>query len=197
MLSSSELTRERLREALDELVAEADAALAGPRADMRVAYELRYVGQSFELSVEAPRDPEPEVLSEAFATAHERRYGYRDDDAPIELVNVRVSVWGPAPRLRPRADAAAEPERSSAQVVFGGEALEASVLRGELAPGTEVHGPALCALPEATLLVPPGWSGTVDEHGTCVLEDEKVSGNGGNGGDGGDGGRSGKAGPDA
>jgi N-methylhydantoinase A len=191
MLSRSELTREHLREARDELVAEADAALAGPRADLRVAYELRYVGQSFELSVEAPGDPEPEGLSEAFAAAHERRYGYRDDDAPIELVNVRVSVWGPAPQLHPRADAAAEPERSSAQVVFGGEALHASVLRGELAPGTEVHGPALCALPGATLLVPPGWSGTVDEHGTCVLEDETVSGNGGNGA------RSGKAGLDA
>jgi N-methylhydantoinase A len=101
---------------------------------------------------------------------------------------VRVSVWGPAPPLRPQADTAAEPERSSAQVVFGGEALQASVLRGELAPGSEVRGPALCALPEATLLVPPGWSGVVDEHGTCVLEDETVSG------DSGDSGRSGPAG---
>jgi N-methylhydantoinase A len=188
LLSGSELTRERLREARDELVAEADAALAGPREDVRVAYELRYVGQAFELSVEASGDPEAEALSEAFAASHERRYGYRDDEARVELVNVRVSVWGPAPALRPQADATAEPERSSAQVVFGGEALRASVLRGELAPGTEVHGPALCALPEATLLVPPGWSGVVDEHGTCVLEDETVSGNGG------DSGRSGQAG---
>jgi N-methylhydantoinase A len=188
MLSGSALTRERLRETRDELLAEADAALAGPRADVRVAYELRYVGQSFELSVEATGDPEAESLSEAFAAAHERRYGYRDDEARVELVNVRVSVWGPAPALRPQADTAAQPERSTAQVVFAGEALQASVLRGELAPGTEVRGPTLCALPEATLLVPPGWSGTVDEHGTCVLEDETVSG---------DGGRSGKAGLDA
>jgi N-methylhydantoinase A len=177
MLRGSELTRERLGEVRDELLGEADAALAGERADVRVTYELRYAGQAFELSVEAPgdpepdSDPEPDALSEAFAQAHERRYGYRDDDAPVELVNVRVSVWGPAPRLRPQADAAAEPERSSAHVVFGGEALETTVLRGELAPGTGVHGPALCALGEATLLVPPGWSGAVDEHGTCVLRD--------------------------
>jgi N-methylhydantoinase A len=171
MLRGQELTRERLGEAREELLAEADAALAGERASLRVAYELRYVGQAFELSVEAPGDPDPAALSEAFAAAHERRYGYRDDDAQVELVNVRVSVWGPAPALRPQADAAAEPERSSAQVVFGGKALQARVLRGELAPGTEVRGPALCALPEATLLVPPGWSGAVDEHGTCVLQD--------------------------
>jgi N-methylhydantoinase A len=174
MLSGTELTRERLRESRDELLAEADAALAGERADVRVAYELRYVGQAFELSVEATGDPQTEALSEAFAAAHEQRYGYRDEEAPVELVNVRVSVWGPAPQLRPQADAAADPERSSAQVVFGGEALRASVLRGELAPGTEVHGPALCALPEATLLVPPGWSGIVDEHGTCVLQDGRA-----------------------
>jgi hypothetical protein len=25
-------------------------------------------------------------------------------------------------------------------------------------------------MPESTLLVPPGWSGSVDEHGTVVLE---------------------------
>ncbi len=36
--------------------------------------------------------------------------------------------------------------------------------------GTQVRGPALCAMPESTLLVPPGWSGVVDEHGTVVLE---------------------------
>jgi N-methylhydantoinase A len=175
MLSGSELTRGRLGAAREQLLAEADAALAGERADARVNYELRYAGQAFELSVEPPESsagaPDPEVLAEAFAAAHERRYGYRDDEAPIELVNLRVSVWGPTPRLRPQAHAAAAAKRSSAQVVFGGDALEATVLRGELAPGTEVHGPALCALPEATLLVPPGWSGNVDEHGTCVLQD--------------------------
>ncbi|MFI4990064.1 MAG: hydantoinase/oxoprolinase family protein [Solirubrobacterales bacterium] len=193
MLSGESLSSERLHEVRDALIAEADAALAGPRADVRVAYELRYVGQSFELSVEAPEGgrraggppteeelaaPDPRALSEAFAAAHEQRYGYRDDEAQVELVNVRVSVWGPAPRLRPQADAAAEPERSTAEVVFGGQALQASVLRGELAPGTELRGPAVCALPEATLLVPPSWSGVVDEHGTCVLEDGARAGTG-------------------
>jgi N-methylhydantoinase A len=191
MLRGCELTRERLGEAREELIAEADAALAGERADVRVAYELRYLGQAFELPVEASGDPAPETLRDAFAAAHEQRYGYRDDDAPVELVNVRVSVWGPAPRLRPQADSGAEPERSSAPIVFGGEALQASVLRGELAPGTDVRGPALCALPEATLLVPPGWRGFVDEHGTRVLHDETRAAHSGAAGE------SGNAGPSA
>jgi N-methylhydantoinase A/oxoprolinase/acetone carboxylase beta subunit len=84
---------------------------------------------------------------------------------------MRASVWGPAPALRPRAQAARAPAAEERPIVFDGEPepLAASTLRGELAPGTRVSGPALCALPEATLLVPPGWSGEVDQHGTIRL----------------------------
>jgi len=170
MLDSEALTAERLRELRGALISEADRALAGERAGVRVAYELRYAGQSFELSVEPPA-PDPDALREAFAAAHEQRYGYRDDGAAVELVNVRVSVWGPAPLLRPQANVRAQAQRSTARLVFAGQALQATILRGELAPGLEVSGPALCALGEATLFVPPDWSGTVDEQGTCVLQD--------------------------
>jgi N-methylhydantoinase A len=55
-------------------------------------------------------------------------------------------------------------------VVFDGEQVQAELWRGELPPGTRVQGPAVCALPDSTLLVPPGWSGAVDEYGTVVLE---------------------------
>ncbi len=47
--------------------------------------------------------------------------------------------------------------------------MEAAVLRG----GTgDIRGPAICELAEATLVVPPGWSGVTDEDGTIVLERE-------------------------
>jgi N-methylhydantoinase A len=161
---------------------------------VRVRHELRYRGQSFELPVDeeiAPRaresadrasDPHPpfrrgrqsiglgpDGLREAFARAHELRYGYRDDDATVELVNIRVSVWGPSPSLRPRAPSAAAPAGDVRPIVFDGEPLAATVLRGELPPGTSLSGPTLCALPEATLLIPPGWSGEVDRYGTVHL----------------------------
>ncbi len=42
----------------------------------------------------------PRALREAFAQAHEQRYGYRDDGVEVELVTIRVSAWGAAPRLR-------------------------------------------------------------------------------------------------
>ncbi|HTA05858.1 MAG TPA: hydantoinase/oxoprolinase family protein, partial [Solirubrobacteraceae bacterium] len=178
MLRGEALSAGRISAVRDELIARADNALAGERAGIRITYELRYVGQSFELSVEQPQAadkalaPDPQALSEAFAVLHEQRYGYRDDEAAVELVNVRVSAWGPAPALLPLADPGAQASESRASVVFDGSAHQTRVLRGGLAPGTRITGPALCALPEATLLVPPGWSGVVDRQGTCVLDDD-------------------------
>jgi N-methylhydantoinase A len=54
--------------------------------------DLRYTGQSFELSV--PLGPR---LQERFHLAHEARYGYADRDRPIELVAVRTAETRPAP----------------------------------------------------------------------------------------------------
>jgi hypothetical protein len=89
-------------------------------------------------------------------------------------VSIRGSVWGPAPELRPSAaGGAGDPVASSAPIVFDGAPLESAILRGELPPGTRISGPALCALSESTLLVPPGFSGVVDEHGTCHLEEQR------------------------
>jgi N-methylhydantoinase A len=148
LLNAEQLDAERLRELRDELIAVAAAALAGDVQRQRVLYELRYSGQSFELAVEQSQSVDPAELRESFAAAHEQRYGYRDAAAAVELVNVRVSVWGSAPELDVRA----------------GE-------HDAFAPGARVVGPAVCALPESTLFVPHGWSGAVDRHGTIVLED--------------------------
>jgi N-methylhydantoinase A len=137
---------------------------------LRITHELRYRGQSFELSIEESAPVDPAALREAFARAHESRYGYRDDDAAIELVNMRASVWGDAPPLRPLAGGRGDTTTGSAPIVFDGAAVTAIVARGELAPGTHLNGPALYALPDSTLLLPPGWSGTVDANGTCRLQ---------------------------
>src|SRR5204862_1867100 len=104
MLSSEELTHERLAREREAMIGQAQSALGGPAARVRVRHELRYRGQSFELVVEQSDDADPDALREAFAEAHEQRYGYRDADADVELVNIRVSAWGPSsqPRIRPR-----------------------------------------------------------------------------------------------
>jgi N-methylhydantoinase A len=54
--------------------------------------DLRYAGQSFELTV--PLGPD---LAAAFHRAHEARYGYADADRPVELVAVRTADVRPGP----------------------------------------------------------------------------------------------------
>ena len=169
MLRGDSLTAERLAAERDVLLAEARSGLGGEPERSRVRHELRYRGQSFELSVEQTDSADPDALAEAFARAHELRYGYRDDSAEVELVNIRVSVWGPHPPLQALTATPAAATAGTHPIAFDGEPLEAAVHRGELPPGTRLSGPALCALPDATLLVPPGWSGQVDPHGTIHL----------------------------
>jgi N-methylhydantoinase A len=57
--------------------------------------DLRYRGQSFELSV-----PLGERLAERFHEAHEERYGYADGDREIELVAIRTADVRPGPEIR-------------------------------------------------------------------------------------------------
>jgi N-methylhydantoinase A len=54
--------------------------------------DLRYAGQSFELSVALGAR-----LAERFHEAHEARYGYSDPQRPLELVAVRTAEIRPAP----------------------------------------------------------------------------------------------------
>jgi len=72
--------------------------------------DLRYVGQSFELTV-----PLGAELAARFHDAHEARYGYADRDRAIELVAVRTSEVTPAPKV-----VVDGPERAA----LGAQALE-------------------------------------------------------------------------
>ena len=168
MLRGTELRAERIAEEVAELRDGLVAGLDDVRTE--VVYELRYRGQAFELPVEAGETPEPDELAEAFAAEHERRYGYRDAEAAVELVNVRIAALEPGPSLEPVAAAAGGLERASRRARFGGEWLEAEVLRGDPPAGETASGPCVFELPEATLVLPPGWEASVDEVGTIRAE---------------------------
>ena len=131
--------------------------------------DLRYRGQSFELTVEADS---LEKLEDRFHAAHEQRYGYRMDDEPVELVNLRLVATVPVekPELEePAAEGEAVSERREAN--FDGEWREVPVYyRERMGEGSEVEGPAIVEFKESTCVVRPGWGGTVDGVGTLVLE---------------------------
>ena len=56
--------------------------------------DLRYRGQSFELTVGLGPD-----LEERFHVSHEERYGYADRERPLELVTIRTADVRPGPRI--------------------------------------------------------------------------------------------------
>ncbi|MEA2125377.1 MAG: N-methylhydantoinase, partial [Solirubrobacteraceae bacterium] len=148
----TEFTEEDVRDVVGELAERADLG-----EGVRVVYELRYRGQAFELAVEA----EPGELREAFAAAHERAYGYRDGDAEVELVTVRVTGALAGPGID--ANHVEKPPESGARLTSFGET---TIYRGV---PESVDGPAIVELEEATLVVPPGWQGESDDLGTIRL----------------------------
>jgi N-methylhydantoinase A len=166
LLSGEELTGGRIAAEVSALRQSIEAGME--EASAQVTYELRYAGQAFELSISGPVRPDPAELAERFAAEHERRYGYRDPGAEIELVHIRLALVVPSPRPSPRAAPAGTLAEGVREARFGGEWVDARVLRGEPPAGTSTEGPCVLELPEATLVLPPGWRASVDDHGTIT-----------------------------
>jgi N-methylhydantoinase A len=171
LLSGGALTPAAVAEAVAELGAQARDGLRDDGAPLRAVYELRYRGQSFELAVDGELEPSLADLRAAFDARHEERYGYRDAESELELVTVRVSAIAPAAEVELAGGGAdGETTRCTRPAVFDGAEVSLDVVRGVPDPGTELTGPAVVELPEATVLVPPGWSGRIDATATIVLE---------------------------
>jgi N-methylhydantoinase A len=168
MLAGEHLTADAIAAEVRSLREEIGAGLEG--ADAEASYDLRYRGQAFELPVAGGERPDPDDLAAEFAAEHERRYGYRDDGAEVELVNVHLALVVPGPQLEPRATDTGEPERSRRRVRLAAEWHDAEVIRGEPGAGESAAGPCVFELPETTLALPPGWRAKVDKRGTIAAE---------------------------
>ena len=169
-----------------DFIAEGDVRLTRdgvPPADRRMlrSADLRYHGQSFELSVTVPPGPlsaaDLERLRTEFHRSHERAYGYAAPDDSVELVNVRLAAVGLTPK--PRRAPLPEGGRSAAGAVKGrrdvwfaevnGFRPTVVLDRGKLLRGNVIEGPAIVEEHDASTLVHPGWTATVDEHANLVL----------------------------
>jgi N-methylhydantoinase A len=158
LLQGEELTAEAAAEVVDRLARRGREELDAPEAEIRAAYDLRYAGQAFELTVPGEERPDPDDLRRAFDEAHEERYGYSDTDASLELVTVRVAAALPAAELPDQQPGEAE-DKGAREVLFDGERVKARIVSGV---PERLDGPAIVELPESTVVVPPAWrvSGT-------------------------------------
>jgi N-methylhydantoinase A len=155
-----EALTERARKEMRGLTAE-------PHLD-RLA-DLRYQGQSYELTVDGDT---PNALAEAFHVAHQQRFGHREDDEPVEVVNVRLvaTVAGQRPEVIEPEPPEADPRTGYRDILLDGTWVRADVVdRGLMGRGSVARAPAVVEFVEATCVVRPGWTGAIDSAGTLIL----------------------------
>ena len=179
-LDFDELNQVWSRMDADALAQLASEGFTGAAVRLRRSADLRYQGQSFELTVPVPTGrldaASIAALAEAFGQEHERTYGHRaGPDEPVEVVTLRLVAQGISDRPRvpdririDRDGGGAHPPR---RVYFGPEHgwLETPVLgRGDLARLT--HGPCIVEEYDATCVVEPGSTAVLDAHGNIIIE---------------------------
>jgi len=140
------------------------------RAERRL--DLRYAGQSYELSVPFRTD-----FRRLFHQAHENAYGYAHPGRTMEIVNLRsrLVIRMPKPRLRPSARKARSLTQAALlktkAVWFGGKPLQTPIYDREyLEPGARLQGPAVIVEYSSTTVVPPDFECYVDEYLNLLLE---------------------------
>lgn len=165
---------------LGELRGLADAALAeqqvvsGARTFMR-ELDLRYAGQSFELTVR--RAVSYAQALAAFHVRHEERYGFCAPGDAVEIVTLRVIAVGTTekPELA-RAAGNVAPTGTSAvreiREVWNGDRFAPTpvYVRERLAGGHTLAGPAVIEQYDATTYVAPGWDARIDGFGNIIMD---------------------------
>jgi N-methylhydantoinase A len=123
--------------------------------------DMRYVGQSFELSLPFSGD-----ITTAFHDAHQRSYGHAMRERPVEIVNLRLQAVGSVEKP------ALEPESVGARRAVPLQTKNGFTFydRESLPPGAQLETPALIFQLDSTVYVAPGWSAYVDGYRNLILE---------------------------
>ena len=147
---------------------------------LTASVDLRYSGQSHELTVDLDLPVSGAALQRAeaaFHAAHKQRYGYSRPDQPVDCVSVRARATVPSAQSLPGAAPRAQSPTESARIArcpvwFSPEGAQRvpCYRRRSLQNGHTIAGPALVVQYDSTLLVAPSWSGRVDGWGNLMLE---------------------------
>lgn len=147
--------------------------------------DVRYVGQSFELTIDYP-SPRRRIdtarmrrsIADSFYRAHLQRFGYADRGEAVEIVNLRLKLGlkmdKPQIVAGQAADSGSTPALiGEAQVVFSDGSVTTRLYdRENLRTGDQISGPAIVLQMDTTVVITPGWTGTADDYGNLVLEME-------------------------
>ncbi len=132
--------------------------------------DVRYVGQSYEVTIPLKAD-----FLALFHSEHSRLYGYSNTSWPVELVNVRLAVFGRVDKAQmiPAEDSGISPEQAiveKSKIYFDGHWFVAPIYqRTRLLPGNCFRGPALVVEMSATTVVSPAFEAKVDAYGNIIM----------------------------
>jgi N-methylhydantoinase A len=157
------------------LALEANAA-----SQTAAALDMRYRGQSYELSVplELPLSADSlRAAVAAFHRVHAQRYGYAMQSEAVEAVTLRIRSSVPGAQIslprRPLSGADASSARLRDRLVWfdaRGPVATACYQRDRLEPGNQIVGPALVLQYDSTVLLAPEWTASVDLFGNLLCE---------------------------
>lgn len=178
LLPLDDETYARMLDVLAELTREAEAAVVGMvgvgRSSITRSVDLRYVGQSSEITIPIGSEESAAELKSSFHATYERTFGHADRSAGVQVVNLRVSCARPAPpiRLTRSERIAAAPLPAGTVRLYAGSVWREAHLyrRQDLAHGAVIDGPAIVIQEDTTLLVSPGWRASIDAFRNVVLE---------------------------
>jgi len=143
--------------------------------------DLRYSGQSYELTVPANTPFTDAALQQAVENFHKKHKavcGYAVRDEPVELVNLRLTTIGlmEKPRLKAQPSHGEKPSKEAVitkrKVFFEqyNDYVKTPIYRRDkLNSGNVVEGPAVIEQYDATTVVYPRWKASVDKLGNLVL----------------------------
>jgi N-methylhydantoinase A len=186
---SDSIKADRVEAVYQNLEAQGTAQLAregftGPKVELTRLADLRYVGQSYELSVPVPsgRIDERVVgnLIAEFHHSHQRAYGYTRPGEAVEFVNLRLVALGQLPVSDisgrwPIGGAPPAPIDRRA-VNFEGQILETPIYQREgLVGDISLSGPAVVEQLDSTIVIPPGYSGRIEAWGNMIIQQEAQS----------------------
>jgi len=146
LMRASELSSRELEQRYAPLVAAgkrdlANEGLTGSKAVCAKWIDVRYAGQSYEISL--PFTPK---YAAVFHRLHGKTYGYSNPDRPVEVVNIRVVASGKAEKPK----------------------IGTGSNFAKITPGPYFRGPKVITGPEATAFVPAGWKWRTDALGNLI-----------------------------
>ncbi len=139
--------------------------------------DLRYFGQSYELTIPYRRDPfNAYRYLHDFHRQHRKLFSYEHLNRPVEIVNLRLKAIAPARKIRLEKFAPAgnlsEKARLKEQWLYLNEGrVRATVYaREELKTGNRIKGPALIIDSQSTTFLPPQYEALVDPYLNLIIE---------------------------